>query len=103
MAAHLESLKRKPAERKSDQDGSLLDDKPFFPLSLYVTDPEIEKLGIGGMEIGDERILIATVKASSISINEDEDSKRTSMSLTLTEGHVENMSKSQAEKLFGES
>lgn len=102
MPQHLKSMERKPSER--DKESSILaEDKveAFFPLSLFVDDPEIEKLGISGIDVGDERTLIATVKATSVSINESEGSeKREHVTLTIIEAAIE--SQSQAEKLFDE-
>ena len=63
---------------------------------------EIERLGTEGMGLGDESLLVATVRVVSVSSREDEGGKTSSMRLILTEGTIENPSKSQAEKIFGD-
>ena len=104
MAKHnMVSLKRAPLK------GSDISEAPvesFFPLSLFVNGPEIEKLGLGGMEIGEEHELIAKVKVTSISVNEREGlTKHESVELTLLEGEVNSdhgqSDQEKGEKLFG--
>ena len=63
--------------------------EPSFPLSLYVTTPEIEKLGLSKAQIGEEHDLIARVKVTSVSVDEREgDEKHESVMLTLLAGEV---------------
>lgn len=98
MAEHLKSLKRK-RENAGDLDSP---DEDFFPLSLFLSEEEIETLGVGNMELGNEREMVFIARATSISSNEREGGKkRSNMELTLVEGASLGSSKSQAERLFG--
>lgn len=83
------SLKRKAPENKNDVFVSEEPGKDFFPLSLFVSGPEVEKLGLSGMEIGEEHELVADVKVTSVSVRDSEDGgKEESVGLTLTAGVV---------------
>lgn len=96
MAKHnMVSLKRAPSK-----DNSLEIKEPHFPLSLFVSGPEIEKLGLGGIEIGEEHELIAQVKVTSVSVSQREGSdKHESVELTLLAGEVNSAhGQSDAEK-----
>lgn len=76
-------------KRGSEEIGAESKDEPFFPLSLWVNDPEIQKLGLQDAEVGEEHELVAKVKITSVSVDESEGSpKRTSVTLTLLEGEV---------------
>lgn len=99
MAQHeMTSLKR---SRSENEDEPLLEGEDFFPLSLFLSDPEIKKLGLTGVEVGQELMLAARVKVTSISVNESEDSeKRESVTLVLIEGEVLE-ERDAADTLFG--
>ena len=100
MAQHLTSLKRTPD--KSRHDELTEQSKPFFPLSWHVSTEEIEKLGLSGKELGDELMLVAKVRVTGISANEQEGSEKfESMTLDLIEGAIEAPKKDQASILFG--
>jgi len=79
------------------------ENEDFFPLTIYVSDPEVEKLGLTGIAAGDERILMAKVRATSVSVHENEKSKNESVTLALIEGEVIEEKKSQADTLFKDS
>lgn len=98
MAKHLTSLKR---TRDNDEVAGLLQDKDFFPHSLFMDQEDIEKLGIGNLDLGDERTMQIVVRVTSKSenVNEGEDDRR-DMTLTILEGTVFN--RSRAERLFGD-
>ena len=87
MAQHnMVSLER-PAS-KSDAVAEELKE-PSFPLSLFVDTPELEKLGLQKVEIGEEHDLIARVKVTGVSVDEREGSeKHRSVTLTLLAGEV---------------
>lgn len=89
MAKHnMVSLKRTAAENKKDDKVSMSDRDPF-PLSLFISGPEIKKLGLSGFKIGEEHELIAKVKVTSVSLDQSEGGKRReSVTLTLIEGEV---------------
>lgn len=107
MAEHkMTSLKRAPSETKDV--GVLAEDGPenkaFFPLSLFVNNPEIKKLGLADAEIGNEYMLFAKVKVTNVSVNEQEgEEKHESIGLTLLEGEVGSSGGTPAEKLFGKA
>ncbi|MCH8816090.1 MAG: hypothetical protein IH957_13560 [Chloroflexi bacterium] len=91
MAEHkMTNLQRTPAEDKKEMpslDGDRK--KPYFPLSLYVHGPEIAKLGLEGVQVGEEHDLVAKVKVTGVSITDREGSeKRESVDLTLVEGAI---------------
>lgn len=78
------SLKRSEeeiAERKKDWE--LGPSANYFPVSLYLGTEEIEKLGLEDAEMGDERMLVARVRASEVSRREVADSDGIERSLTL--------------------
>ena len=103
MAQHeMVDLKRKASE--SDDSELAKEPKVEFPLSLFVGSPEVEKLGLGGAEVGEEHDFLARVRVTSVSINEDEGSeKRESVTLTLLAGEVRSghSDEERARKLFG--
>ena len=89
MAKHeMKSLKRTRSESKDD--GALEKaSEDFFPLSIYVGEPEIEKLGLSGVSVGEEHDLAARVKVTGVSVTESEGSKkRVSVTLTFLAGAV---------------
>lgn len=103
MAKHnMVSLKRAPSK---DQD-SLEVAESSFPLSLYVNEPEIKKLGLSDFKVGEEYELIAKVKVTSVSIHEREGEKiDRHVELTLLEAEVNSdhglSDQKKGEKLFG--
>lgn len=100
------SLKR---TREQYSNASVDDFEPYFPHSLYLNEEDIEKLGLDGAKVGDERTLTATVRvtAQSTSMNEGGVDRHASLTLELTEGAVserklsEDERKSAAEVLYG--
>ena len=93
------------AER--DMPSSVLEAKapeaPYYPLSLHLDKPMIEKLSLTGCKIGDEKMLHASVRVTSISSSESERGEgHNTITLSLTEGAVEGSGKSQAEILYGD-
>lgn len=100
MARHrLVSLKR---TRDLDELASpLTEDKDFFPHTLFLNEEEIEKLGIGDLEIGTERMFNTMVRVVSKSESENEDEgARRDMTLAIVKGEVS--TKSRAERVFGD-
>ena len=78
-------------ERPASKSESAVEEpqEPSFPLSLFIDTPEIEKLNLSNAKIGEEHDLIARVKVTSVSINENEGGeKRQSVTLTLLAGEV---------------
>ena len=105
MAQHeMVDLKRKASE---DDDSEIVErdkSEAFFPLSLHVGSPEVEKLGLGNAEVGEEHDFLARVRVTSVSVSEDEDSeRRESVTLTLLAGEVRSghSDEERARKLFG--
>lgn len=108
MAEHkMASLERKPSETK---DAGLLEEatpekKSFFPLSLHVSGPEIEKLRLSGVEVGEEHKLHAMVKVTSVSVSQrDGSEKREHVELTLLAGEIDSAhgkEDDKAKKMFG--
>lgn len=98
MAKHLTSLKR---TRDSDEVVGPLQGKDFFPHTLFMDQEDIKKLGIGNLDLGDERVMqiVVRVTGKSENVNEGEDDRR-DMTLTILEGDVFN--RSRAERLFGD-
>lgn len=107
MAQHnMIDLKRTVADRDVPAVAIEDEDKPFFPLSLFVHTPEIVKLNLIDFEVGQEHDLNARVRVTSINIDPKSAKRKvTSMELTLIKGEVNSAHKSdpvkQAEKLFG--
>lgn len=98
MADHLTSLKRK---HSSDAAVSV-SGEDFFPHTMYLNDEEIQKLGVGSLELGDEREFIAVVRVTSVSSREDdEDGKTRDMTLTIIEGEISSSTRSRSERIFG--
>ena len=87
MAQHnMVSLER-PASKSESAVEEL--EESSFPLSLFISDPEIEKLGLSSVKIGEEHDLIARVKVTGVSVDEREGSERhQSVTLTLLAGEV---------------
>ena len=102
MADHLPSLKRTPS--KSAHDTLVEPSEPFFPLSLHVGTDEIAAMKVAGVKIGEERMLLARVRVTSISENEREGGEKFGhVELSLVEGTTSAVpeKKDQAEVLFG--
>ncbi len=99
MAEH----KKVSLKRAREGDSGLVEPNgPYFPHSLFLDDKDISKLGVGDLKLGDERVLVATIRVTSLSTSEREDEgKDQRMTLDLIEGEVGQPSKSQAERLFG--
>ncbi|MEE9598143.1 MAG: hypothetical protein V3V96_15335 [Acidiferrobacterales bacterium] len=86
MAHNLPSLERK---REKAEQPTLVnaDEGPFFPLSLYVHDDEIAAMGLETAQLGEERMLLAKVRVTSISAHETEGKKkRGNVDISLLEG-----------------
>ena len=96
----LVNLKRTPSER---EDGNILapSQKAFFPMGLHVSSPEIEKLSLSDAQIGDEYVLMATVRVTSISSDEQADGdKNSSVGFDITEAAFAKEGRSPESKLF---
>lgn len=104
MADHLPSLK---ASRSSNHDEAIEAPKgDFFPVSLYINDEQVEAMKLGGVELGEERMLVAMVRVTSLSMHEGESGKTKTVNLDLIEGVTSPKSKSTSEEekataLFG--
>jgi predicted transcriptional regulator len=80
-------------------------DPPLYPVSMYISDDEVEKLGLENSKVGAEMLMTATVKVTSFSVDERmKDKKSYSITLTVMEAELKEKpaSKTQAETLFGE-
>ena len=105
MPDHLISMKRKPSERDDDAPVMASDDRNDFPLTIHLGSFEVEKLGLSGIELGDERTMVADVKVTSMSSHQSEgdDEKNENVTLSVRSAAVTStkVGKSQAERLFG--
>jgi hypothetical protein len=94
------SLKRTAKEAKESFDiGPELD---RFPVSVHLSEDEVDKLGLGQANAGDEMMLAAKVKVTHVSQHQSEgQDKRSSVTLAVTEAEVTQPdSKTQAERIF---
>ena len=105
MAEHLPSLKAKPSSSR----GSLATEAPdppqdFFPVSTHVSDEQVAAMALGDVNVGDERMLMAMVRVTSVSEHESSEGKTKSVSLDLIEGTTtpKAAQKDAAKLLFGE-
>ena len=97
-------LKRTKEEIKEKTDPCGYDPE-IYPVSMYLSDDEVEKLGLEKAEVGKEMLMAATVKVTSISRNEHaKDKKRHSATLTVMEAELKEKpaSRTKAEVMFGE-
>ena len=101
MAQHrMVSLRRKPSKTDSVEAPT----KSLFPVTLFINDPELSKLGLEDFEVGEIHELRAIVKVESVSMHEGSGGKDRSITLALTDAEV-NSAHSEADKakkLFGE-
>ena len=100
-------LKRQPSDEDKAEARHHGDKEPeaTFPLSLFLSEEEVKKLGLDAAEVGKKHDLLARVKVTSTSISEDEGGdRRVSVTLTLLAGEVlsEHSGEERAKKLFGE-
>lgn len=105
MAQHNMVSLRRPKSEQEDEAVEVGSNE--FPLNLYVTTPELEKLGLSKAKIGEEHDLFAKIKVTSVSVDEHEGSeKHESVTLPLLEGEVGSDHgsdhASRAKKLFDE-
>ena len=56
-----------------------------FPVSLFITDPELSKLGLEDFQVGEIHELRAKIKVESVSVRDDGAGKDRSITLVLTE------------------
>ncbi len=80
-------------------------DPSVYPVSMYISDDEVEKLGLENSKVGAEMLMTATVKVTSFSVDERmKDKKSYSITLTVMEAELKEKSTSetQAKTLFGE-
>lgn len=104
------SMKLSDAERKDAEVAGTPDDAPRYPWGLQVRleDDELEKLGITALpNVGDEQLLVATVKVTSVSERDDESGTTRSVGLQITDMHLETESpdakrKATMKALYGE-
>lgn len=103
--ADMVDLKRRP-EDPEDKKFFRDPDEPeaYYPLTMYLDDVEIEKLGVGEANVGDVLMLTCKVKVISKSQYESDSSPSTkSMSLAVTEAAASKAEgRSQADRLFGD-
>jgi hypothetical protein len=98
----LVSLKSKP----SDDEPFLGGDRERFP-TLFLSDSEVEALGLTDAKVGDTLRLVANVKVTSTSMSEREEGETSrSVHLDLMEGATDQMPESdenmRASLLFGD-
>ncbi len=104
MAKHeMVDLKRAPLKEEQAEVAADGATEPFFPVSLHISTPEVEKLGLSDFEVGEEHDLVAKVKVTAVSIDTNEDDKRASVTLTFLAAEVfsDHGEDERAKKLFG--
>ena len=103
MADHLPSLKR---ARSDFEDAKEASHEDFYPVGLYVGNDELEAMQLGNVQLGDERLLMAVVRVTSVSAHESSGGKDKSVSLDLIEGTTQpkpqaTSEEDKAKALFG--
>ena len=107
MAQHqMVDLKRQPTAEEKTEAKHHGDKEPEaqFPLSLFVSEEEVKKLGLDAAEVGEEHDLVVRVRVTSVSIDEGEGGdKRVSVTLTLLAGEIRSghSHEERAKTLFG--
>ena len=100
MAKHrMVSLRRKSSKNEAPEAAP----ESVFPVTLFISDPELSKLGLEDFEVGEIHELRARVKVESVSMHEGSEGKDRSITLALTDAEV-NSAHSEADKakkLFG--
>jgi|TARA_Y100000310_G_scaffold271115_1_gene285443 hypothetical protein len=91
-------------ERKRENFDSAVEvSKSYFPHSMYLDGDEISDLGLGGVELGNERMMVVKVRVTSMSSDEREGEKKNkSLTLDLIEAAVAPEGKSKANRIFGD-
>lgn len=88
MAAKKVSMALTKKEKSDFKESAVLSEAPRFPwgLSVNLDEDSLKKLNVEDLpEVGDEFEMVATVKATSVSENEDEDGTRQSVGLQITD------------------
>ena len=99
MAKHkMVSLERK---QSGSDEVAAVDDEPFFPHSMFLNNEDIDKLGVGDTELGDEFEFHAKARVTSISASQNTTTKDRNITVSFVEGELNKPTKSQAERLFG--
>lgn len=104
----LVSMKSSPAERKArSEPTSIASDAPIYPwgLSINLDTESLEKLGVEELpEVGDERLVIAKVKVTSVSSSDSESGANRNVGLQITEMCLEDAGEKAAaeSKLYSE-
>ena len=100
----LVSMKRSPSEHDAKASVMSEPEEAYYPLTLYLDKKEIDKLGLAGCKVSDEKMLLAKVRVTSVSSGEHEGGESySSMTLTLIEAGIEAESKSAESTLYGGS
>jgi hypothetical protein len=82
------SMKMSPAERSAPGSPTSILDAPSYPYGLAISldNGTLKKLGIKDLpEVGEELMLMATVKVTSVSSSEGEGGSQKNVSLQITE------------------
>ena len=88
---------------KKEDDSAALVSRDPYPLTIYLGSEEVDKLKLAGAEVGDEMMLVAKIKVTSVSSSEtlNDDAQR-SVTLSVLEAGVEAPSSDgeKADKMF---
>lgn len=98
------SMKMSAAERKEQTEAIDKPEGPRYPygLSISLNEDSLEKLGLELPEMGEEMMLVATVKVTGVSANDSEYGSSKNVSLQITECCLEPVKDqaSTAKKLY---
>jgi len=75
----------------------------YYPLSLYLGSDEVEKLGLGKCGVGEELMMHAMVRVSSMSSSDGAGGKHESMTLEIRKAGMETAAKEKSEQEKGEA
>lgn len=99
-------LKLTPEEKKDDEVGCCSSDRDYpWGLELDLGDDEVQKLGVEGLEVGEEVLIAGTARVSSKGSHQvDGGDKDSNMSIQITGLSIAKGSKkSAANTLYGDS
>lgn len=93
-------MKRQPPAK--DGGNVMAMDDAYYPLSLYLNKEELAKLGLSGCKIGEEKLLHAQVRVTSISAGEYEGGESyESVTLTVIKAAVDQGKKAAESVMYG--
>lgn len=98
-------LKRDDKEDSADKDCcTSMYEQDAYPVTMYLDDDTLEKMGISSLEVGKEMIIHAKVKVGSFSSRETKEGTEKNASLTIMAMGIDmsENAKSAAQILYGE-